>query len=280
MKYVLALLISIPFANFSYSESLSRESTKLPQAKSLAAVKYESKPFDISINKFPSSYYGHDILAVIKNIKNLPRKAEFEKQEEFDARIAKWKSSIVVGSTAYVDLMAFEISQSLTPDVLIVKYDADAEEFLVKVNFQNLYLDSDRFRWLETFYSSKNLGVHEAMTRMGIKFRVSSFTAASVGIAFNDPIEQIEVQIKAPRDQAISLKSKIRAFAVVRLVEPFKIYEKKTFTASLDRPTEILKEYFGVAAGLESLIIVDGLTGNVLSKTDAPFARCIYDICS
>ena len=279
MKTKFVLVAAFLLTQSAFSQSHPKPASMPRAAQSQTAAKYDLAPFDDSAKQLKPSYRGHDLFEVMKKIKLPPTKGEFEKTEEFEARLAKWQSSTIVGTVTYADLLAFELVQGLSPDSLKVEYDADAEEFKVKVNFENHTFSSNRERWLETFYTSKNLGSRNAVTRMGIKFRVTSHTGTSVGIAIPQSVEAIEIKVKGSRDQAIAMKSAIRAFAVVKLFEPYKILENTSSTASLDSPDEWYNAYLGVSATLESLIIVDIRSGEILSRINAPFPTCSYNIC-
>ena len=175
--------------------------------------------------------------------------------------------------------MAIELIPGLSPDSLKVEYDADSEEFQVKINFENRYFPTGSVRWLESFYRYTSLGSRSATTRMGIKFRVTSHASSSIGIGIPDSIDTIKIKFKSPRNQAMETKAAIRAYAVIKLVEPYIMVEEKTGTASLDNPHEWLTKYFGVAAKLESVLIVNWRSGEILTRVSSPFANCLYNAC-
>lgn len=234
-------------------------------------------PFDESIQQLPPRFSGHDVLGIHKKLQP-PRKGEFEKTADFEARYAAWSERAFMGSLRPSSVLAIEVSQVLAPGTISVDYSADSEELNIKLSFERHNVSDQKARWLETFYTSKNLGPRLATTRMGVKFRVTSHLGSSVGIAMREQLQNVAVSIKSPPEQARLLKTKLTSFAIVSLVEPFSVYEEEASTASLDKPEEWLTRRFGVWATLKSVWIVNRETGEVLQKIDS-FPRCKYDTC-
>ncbi len=245
--------------------------------KEIAA--YATAPFDPTSEKLPTNYRGHNILDMLKKLSPPRAKGEFEKSEEYEARVTRWKETAFLGKVTPIDLLAFEVSEFLAPDALSVKYDADREEITATISFENHYLDSGEARWLETFYQSKNLGSHIGVTRMGIKFRVTSYLGTSVGLGIKEQIEPVSISKPMSRDEALRVKTAISAYAITNLAEPYKIDDSMSSTASLDKPSEWLTKYWGLWVNLKAIWFVNRRTGEVIAKVEAPFAQCKYGIC-
>jgi len=279
MKQILfASLLLLLFAQQAHGQP-SPQPQRSRTTAAATPLNYETNPFDLEKARLPENYRGHDLLGILGKFKVPAAKGEFEKTEEFDARMAKWQAAPFLGSLAPASLLAVEVNPRLAPDALKVDYDADDETFKIALNFENQHFKSGQYRWLETFYNSKNLGTRNATTRMGIKFQVKSFNGSSVGIAIPQSIEAVSLNFKFPRSDAPSVKPLIRAFAVVKLVDPYRVLEEQTRTASLDSPTEWINQYLGIVSTLEAVLVVNIRTGEVLARAGTPFATCSYGVC-
>jgi hypothetical protein len=107
---------------------------------------------------------------------------------------------------------------------------------------------------------------------MGVKFRVTSNTVTSVrlGLSNNPGTNKLSLPIAVSRDEAIRIKPSLRAYAIVTLVEPYKIGGNGTKTASLSDPDEYLWKYFGLHVNLKAIWLVNKKTGEVLVKREMP----------
>ena len=114
---------------------------------------------------------------------------------------------------------------------------------------------------------------------MGVKFRVTSHVGTSIGIGVKEQIEPISISRKFARDEALRLKFLARVYAIVSLDEPYKVDETSSSTASLDNPNEWYTKYLGLYVNLKAIWLVNGETGEIIAKSEAPFTRCSYDIC-
>ena len=236
-------------------------------------------PFDIDVERLPPKYQGHSILDIYKKLA-LPRpKGEFEKTEEYDARVIRWKKTTILGKITPTDVLAFEVAAFLAPDALSVSYDADSETLTATVSFEDRYFDSGKARWLETFYTSKNLGSYAAVTRMGVKFKVTGHLGTSLGLGIDEQIAPISISKSYARADAQRIKNSIRAYAIATLTEPYKIDSEASTTASLDKPDEWLNKYFGLWVSLKAIWFVNVATGEIIAKSEAPFLLCSYSVC-
>lgn len=279
----LAALASLILAVSSFAHAADTGQARKPNEARTGAKKeniaYATVPFDTAVERLPAKYQGHSVLDIFKKLSPPRSKGEFEKSEEYEARLTRWKDTAFLGKITPTDVLAFEISEFLAPDALSVKYDADKEEMTATISFENHYFDSGQARWLETFYQSRNLGSHIGITRMGVKFRVTSHLGTSVGLGIKEQIDPISISKPMPRDEALRVKHAIRAFAITSLAEPYKIDYSTSSTASLDRPSERLTKYWGLWVNLETIWLVNVTTGEVIAKAEAPFSQCSYGIC-
>jgi hypothetical protein len=252
----------------------------LPLVAQSAPPSSPAAPFDRAADVLPANYQGHSVLEVMKALNAVPKKREFERTEEFDARLAKWADTPFRGSLTPGSLFAFEVPPKLSLATQKIDYDADAEILTVNVHLKNRFLGTEPIRWLETFGDFKTLGARSAVTRMGVRFRVEMFEYTSVGLAFPEMLNSIAVAIPMPRRDAQSIKPNVTVFAVATVREPFKVYERDDLTASLDDPRQAKRTYLGLYIDLQSVWVVDRRTGQVLGKSAAPFKRCDYDTCA
>lgn len=274
MKLPFLVLLFIAFSSYAHAVPAGeKNSPKQLQMTAKKTVPNATTPFDLTAERLPENYAGHSVLGIYQKL-IVPRpKGEFEKSEEYEARITRWKESAILGKVTPTSTLAFEISEFMAPGALSVKYDADKEELTANISFESHHFDFDRVQWLETFYQSKNLGSHIGITRMGVKFRVTSHIGTSIGIGTKDEIEPISITKAYSRDEALRVKSSIRAYAIATLHEPYKIDNSTSSTASLDSPDEWLTRYLGLYVRLYAIWIVNAKTGEVIAKSETHFAQ-------
>lgn len=268
------ILIGLLLVTTAHAQTAPKSILERPAASPSKAQKSDQiQPFDSSVQRLPRHYSGHNLLEVMQRVRPLAMKSEFEKTEEFEARSARWMKTPYLGTLTPGSLLAFAIIPGLSPNGLKIDYNADQEIFTAKVSFEDRTFSSGSFNWLETFYSSKDLGTRNAVTRMGVKFQVTTYVGSSVGVAIPQTLGPVSVTIPVSRVEALSLKNQIRAIAVVKLFEPYRISENTAKSASLDEPTEWHNSYVGVSATLDSVLFVNWQTGEILARQDAPFER-------
>lgn len=264
------LLITITFSAHAAPIGVMSNSTQ-PTKTSRSVPPYATTPLDLSVERLPENYKGHNIFDILKQLTPPRGRGEFEKTEEYEARINRWEQLPIFGKVTPVDTLAFEI---LAQDAFSVRYDADKEEIIANVSFK-----SGKVGWLETHYHSKSLGAHVGVTRMGVKFHVASYIGTSAGLEINNATNKdIFFSKPYPRDEALRIKPFIRAFAIATLEHPYKIDESISSTASLDNPNEWLTRYRGLSANLKAIWLVNTKTGEIMEKFEAPFIKCRYGV--
>lgn len=278
MKLPFLVLLFVTFFSYAHAVTAGEKTSYKQLQKAASKSIYSTTPFDITVERLPKNYKGHNVLDIFQKLIPPQPKGEFEKTEEYETRIARWKESTILGKITAKDNLAFEFSEFLAPHTLSVGYDADRELLTANIYFQRNF-DSAHAQWLETFYRSKNLGSHTGITRMGVKFRVTSHIGTSVGIKVKDPIKYISITKPYSREEARSVKDSIRAYVIATLEEPYKVDESNSTTASLDDPDEWLKEYFGLYVSLKAIWFVNAKTGEVIAKSEPPFVECRDGIC-
>lgn len=280
MKIILLALLLVVFPLFPQATGAGeKNSPKKSEKDSKSTITFAITPFDLTAEKLPENYAGHSILDIYQKLVIPKSKGEFEKSEEYEARLDRWKATPILGKITPSDTLAFWVSELSAPDVLSLQYDADTEKLTANIAFGHYYGDTGDVRWLEMFYNSKSLGQYMGITRMGVKFRVASHAASRIGIGVTESIEPISLSKDISRDEAVRIKPLLRVFAIVTLDEPYKLDGTKSVTASLDDPNEWLIKYRGLYVNLKAILIVNKKTGEIIARADAPFKRCDYGIC-
>lgn len=279
MKFTLLvfLFLAVSASTHATDASQARKSSGESANAKKEIHSFATVPFDPTSQKLPPNYRGHSIFDILKKLSPPRAKGEFEKSEEFDARVARWKETAFLGKITPTDLLAFEVSELLAPDTLSIKYDADSEKLAATISFKSLYFGSGRAKWLATFYESKNLGSHTGVTRMGVKFRVTRHLGSSVGLGIQRDTYPVKINKSMSRDEAVRVKPLISAYAIANLEEPYKINDSESTTASLDSPSEWLTTYLGLWVNLKAIWLVNRRSGEVIAKVEAPFfLECRY----
>lgn len=264
----LALLVS---ASVAYAAS--------PAVPAKSVDAYSTGPFNTEIDSLPPKFRGHDLFEVYQKIKPPKNKGEFETTVEYESRVARWRSLPFLGKLTPEDTLAFVIFPQLSPDAVKTDYDADQSLLKVSVNFENHYVADGSERWLETYFTSKNLGARPAVTRMGVKFRVTYHTLDSFGLAVDDKYQNMVFSLPTERQQALELKVYLRVLAVVELVTPYRVKFFGGTTASLTDPDDWSNNYFGLKVKLKELWLYNSKTGEVLVKS-ITFKKCDDGYCS
>ncbi len=279
VKIIFLLFFLVSYLSFLTTAEAGKKDISKQSKKTKSSISYSTIPFDITAEKLSKGYQGHSLLDIYQKLTIPHPKGEFETTEEYEARVARWKLSPILGQITPSDTLAFEILDVLAPDALSLKYDADSEELTAKIKFETHDFNDGKTRWLETYYRSKNLGSHMGVTRMGVKFKVTSHVGTSIGIGVKEQIEPISISRKFSRDEALKLKLLTRVYAIVSLDEPYKVDDSTSSSASLDNPNEWYTKYLGLYVNLKAIILVNIETGEIIAKAEAPFKRCSYDIC-
>lgn len=254
--------------------------TPLKKSAITGKVSFATAPIDLSIEELPPKYQGHSVLEILQKIRPPRDKGEFEKTDEYEARIAHWKSLPILGSITPSDFLAFELSASMAPDAISVKYDADQEKLTTTVTFET-HNGSGPGGWLTTFYRSKVLGSHIGVTSMNVKFRVKSHLGTSVGLSVGGVgNSQFSFSKSLSIDEARRLRPNLAAFAIVSLASPYKVDMRTTETASLTDPNEWLNQFLGLHVWLKAIWLVNQNTGEIILKNEGPFHTCFNYICS
>lgn len=247
--------------------------------KAQSANAYSAEPLDREVSQLPPNYRGHDVVVLHQKINVPAAKGEYEKTEEYEARVARWGKAPILGSITPSDTFAFEVSQTLAPINISMTYDADKEQLASTIKFKSEHFASGNARWLDIAFSSKELGSHIGITGMGVKFRVTSHSASRIGLVIAEPIENVSMTTSIPRDDASKIKPQLVVFAIAALAPPYKFTEQTAVTASLSSPSEWLIRYSGLNVDLKAFWLVNRLTGEIVAKNEGPFPLCSYKVC-
>lgn len=269
MKKIFLLAMASLLAIGAQNATSAEQAQKKP-APNKAPTLYSTAPFDPTIERLNANGRFHDLLAIAKHLHPPRERGEYEKSDEYETRVANWMTTKFYGELKPTDILAFPAIPKIAPDTVNFEYDADAELLRVKVACeQDPYLAHGC--WLETSYNSKNLGSRIGTTRMGVKFRVTSHVALSVGLGVKEPILNIRFSIPMDRDTAIKLKNRLGILAVGRMASPYAIEKTLSSTASLDDPKESLTYYQILHFHLQEIWLFDVQSGDVLHKQRPPF---------
>lgn len=244
--------------------------------KKTQELQYSTVPFNESIEKLPINFIGHDLVRINEKIVLPKPKGEFERSEEYDARLERWKQSPIIGKISPKDTMAFMVSESMT-NALSVKYDADTEVLTVGLSFEYPSFESkSETSWLEMFYNSKNLGSQNGVTRMGIKFRYNNWLGLSTGLVvkktdedrYNIKRNDIVITEKFSREVIQKIKPFLGVLVIGTLEEPYNMVYISNNTASLDDPNDWTTYYKGLYFNIKSIWVINRLTGEIVAKSD------------
>ncbi len=246
--------------------ALAQPSASPSQSKAVRATvsnaRYDSGPFDASINSLPRNYSGHNVEDIAGRIKPPPSKGEFEKTAEFELRMHKWAETPVVGTFRPMDDLAIVVNDGLFEEY--TRYDADSEKLLISISLPS----EDHIQqgaWLPTKSGFRLLGIQRATTMLGVKFDVSRFETTSLGIAIEGG-SSFDFSIQMTRDVAKIIKPLLRAVIVVQLVEPYVLKLERTKSASLKSPTQGVSKYTGLVGKVKDVIVYNSNTGDIILR--------------
>ncbi len=261
-------LITCNIGSFAFSQGKLR----VPISKShpRTSLNWDQTPFDLAANTLPPNYQGHKLLDIYYKLALPTPKGEFETAEEYQSRVALWKTKNILGRISPTDYLAFKITDVLSPNVLLVEYNADKEEMSFTVDLKYEYFDRAFIRWLELSYESKKRGTYIGITPMNVKFRVATYAARSIGVAIKGNVKDVKIKTAYQREQALRDKQYLKALAIGTLSEPYKWTNTTVVKASLDHPEEWRTEYLGLCLELKAIWIVHQITGEVVAKMTLP----------
>lgn len=274
MRTILLFFLTVALGLTPVNAASSNKKAAIKHKSKSQQISFSTNAFDLSVERLPANYIGNDLIDIYQKMQ-LPReKGEFEKTEEFESRIAFWKTKPILGSIRPGDLLAFELSEGIAPDVLSIKYNADEEQITATINIVPQFFHSDSQGWLGIFYTSKQIGSRIGTTGMGVKKRVKSFVASNIGLCMPEPTDfSIILSKSMPRDEVLRIKPRLRVLAIVSIVSPYKVDYTETSEASLSDPREWLVYYRGFYVDLKSIWLIDYVSGEIIMKKDGPFDR-------
>lgn len=283
-------------------DTVSLNSTKEPKKKK---EKYTTKPFDITADKLPPNYAGHDAKQLYQNIqqrKSREKKGEFETSEQFQKRVEKESTAPILGSLGTDNYFVFQ------PMKIDSQYDADKKVLSVPFDFALGLLDKDKTRKVIDIksevvkvgtYTATNafgalINVEEMIYRKYLLaisnysiFSIENYTDARLKDLFakysNDtpssPVtkypsitlssqigEAIIARFIMSPEEALSAKKNMRVILICKIEAPFISADSSYSKPTFDKPTGWLSEEQYIYASLYEIWFYEYSTGKVFTK--------------
>ncbi|HEV8432686.1 MAG TPA: hypothetical protein VGR95_04680 [Thermoanaerobaculia bacterium] len=270
MKHVTAVaLVSIISAPYCLAATpapakkpaATKKATSASAGKTAAAVPYDTKPFDPTVEALAAGYRGHSFRRTYETAVVVAPKGEFETTAEYQARSKR----------SMEGLYAFVLDPAST-------YNADDEVLNVAVQTTDFRIAEDEHEREKEYTIEKRATSqrkYEASNAFGAKTLVTSSTLETFAIVPTiGPFSGgITFPLKVPRADAPALKSNVRALAIGTISgkqEPPKSghpYNGAFYVqATIDSPNEILDEEFVLRMNLSDIWLFDAKTGAILAK--------------
>ena len=258
MKYlqrvILVALLALFFVNHAQSASK-------PVQNKNKVIAYDSKPFDLSVEKLNSSYQGHDLYAVAIALTKAPIKGEFETTAEYESRLNVWNDKPIVGSVKPSENIAIRDNFFN----LEKKYDADS-------GVMSFYFDSAQHSaedistpYITTDSRRKTLPPVVGETAMGIKFKYErksfiEFGAKLTNLALSSKMYELKVPPEVAKDNILWF-----VIYVGNPVSPYLFSVDDYHTPSLSERYEQYIKSRGVLLNVKEIWVCD-YDGIILSK--------------
>lgn len=256
---------------------LSLEASAKPESSS--KIIYIKNPFDSSINKLPSRFYGHDLKRIhqkITELKKAANKGEFETNEEYKRRM-EWNASnpnILYDKVLAESLLAFRSEQAVSSeydvDGAIAKIQVSLNKFRGYSNENLLDIPIIYQRKDTTYITQNSFGGHVTVDKTTgqdwglLVSRTQFITAEYGGYSFSVPMEI---------NTAKRLKQKIKDDSVACLVvgylassPPYVIEAKLWKQATFDNTNAYDVALHMVGFSVTELWIFDVKNGEIFAK--------------
>jgi hypothetical protein len=129
--FAILLLIAVSFSTVcAEQKKLPKKVVKTKSTK----TKYSTGALDLDLQKLPSNYYGHSIVAIydaLDDINETPAKGDFETTEKYQARLVALKKQPLIGKLSKQDIFALSLPTGF-------EYNADTSLLTVSVATRKL----------------------------------------------------------------------------------------------------------------------------------------------
>lgn len=270
--------------------ALEKTKPKNANASKSVSPAYSRVPFDVSVKQLPPSYHGHSIEELLTRIKVPQLKGEFEKTEDYESRLASWKTMPITGTLRLNDSLVFRFDQRVdgTGDdsAFRTEYNADKEELtaIFEAAYRGIYLsDGSSKTWLVNRDVSRFVGSYNGTNTYGARYDVDQLLSKQTGLAINSsnmtfdwPRRQFSFKIKLDPKQAQQASKLIVGLAVAELESPYVVREKRHKSAKYDSSiggatNDVTTDMAGLVVSIKQIWLVNSNTGELLVKLNAPF---------
>jgi hypothetical protein len=236
-------------------------------AKSKPSHKYLNGPFEMTIEKIPVPFLGHDIEQVYKAFamrKNAKEKDEFETTDNYQRRLSMWATKPIFGSVCQDSLLAFVASPT-------IKYDADSQTLTVKIEPSNVYTilgKDDNRRWGIPIKRVSTRQKSIKQNAFGVKVQVEEFYNKRFELAINDMEEKkiFYLQINMGPVEAKAAKNKIAVLILAKPVDPYISSGATLINATFNDPTEYFSEIYYIDVNLKEIWFFNKTTGEIIER--------------
>lgn len=234
-------------------------------------VVYDTAPFNLSTQKLPQNYNGHDIEKVHTDLLRVPEKDEFETTEAYKKRL---QAAAPPGLYAFRDELVYS------------EYDADTEMLEIPLYLKTAHVTDKActVAGIITKRIENPVKKYTGKTAFGVEVEVEKHSGEEYGLAFgSDSVGGYDsdfgvIKIRLAPDAAKSQKSNLAMIYVCKIRASddaliFAFFDFELQTANISNPVEEDYTQNYVFADLQEIWVYDYLTGQILSKTKAPKPR-------
>jgi hypothetical protein len=261
ISLILFLLINSPFAKELQNNKRIKSKTN----------SYDNKSFNLSSEKLPENYLGHDIKRVFATLsKRLTTKGEFETTEEYQTRIKKELGETIYGLLTIDNIYAFKPMVGVDTN-----YDADKQILRATVKPEPIFNPENLRDERLTFtirIDHQNKGVYVGQNPFGakkeiVKLDLSTYSILPINInEFSLDCRGLNFRLNMNSNKAKKSKDHVQVLYIGRLTSPFIKSESFFKDATFDFPMEGINAINYLFFELSEIWLFDEISGEILYK--------------
>lgn len=220
ISLIILLLLLTPYSNAVQLKRKTATSADKSRNSKQPAYAFAKDPFDLSLEKLPSHYLGHSLIALYAALeKMVPQRSEYETGDKYLARLREQLGN---------ELYAFK----LTRDEVHLTYEADSNALQVWIvpssvtasMMANSVLEHDSSLYygpnassFTIWESPDRVSYYIASNSFGVRKRVSRALRTAYSVVDTKYTHDIKLHIAMPPTKAVWIKPRLEAIVIGKL---------------------------------------------------------------
>jgi TonB family protein len=236
--------------------------------------KFDSKPFNPSIENLPARYLGHSFVEIFRSVRSRDvawKKGEYESSIEHQNRLARLSSVPMTGSLYSDSILAFDIGP------VKQEYDADRTALKISVEFEG-YSGDLTVSWL---HREKSVGSYIGRNAFNRAVRVRVYRYEDYELSVKDDQAAKMFSLESPRNtvsnsivispsEAQRMKPYVRALLLCRLSGRAASIDSYRDPPTIEEPTDDNTFTYTIHVVPLAVWFFDSSNGHILRKLDSP----------